>query len=65
MTDFVFDKKKIPEINTKNSILTSFDDHFVVYDVDGLEFVDPGDDNIQELEKKIYALIAWYQKISD
>lgn len=64
MSNFIFDENKIPEIKMSRSILNSFDDHYVLYDIDGFEFLDSSDEEgLENLEKKIYALISWYNKI--
>ena len=64
MSNFIFDENKIPEIKMSRSILNSFDDHYVLYDIDGFEFLDSSDEeDLENLEKKIYALISWYNRI--
>jgi hypothetical protein len=64
MSNFIFDENKIPEIKMSRSILNSFDDHYVLYDINGFEFLDSSDEeDLENLEKKIYALISWYNRI--
>ena len=64
MSSFELDRNKIPSIKMKHSVMNSFDDHFVIYEIDGLEFVDSSDEeDLDILERKIYANIAWYERL--
>jgi hypothetical protein len=63
MSEFVFDRDKLPDVKMKQSVLNSFDDHYVVYDVDGYELIDPSDDDIAYAEKQAYIWIAWYERL--
>jgi len=61
---FEFDESKIPEVKMSKSILTSFDEHYVEYNIDGITFVDPQHTGKEYAEKMMYAWAAWLKKLS-
>jgi hypothetical protein len=65
MKKFEIDRNKIPKVVQTESILNSFEDHFVVYRINHKEFVNPTDMDPEHAEKMIYTWIAWYEKIQE
>ena len=65
MNKFVFNEENIPEVKMKHSVLNSFDDHYVVYSAGGFDFTDSSDEySLEDIEKKIYALVAWHNRLA-
>jgi len=65
MNKFIFNEENIPEIKMKHSVLNSFDDHYVVYSAGNFDFIDSSDEeNVEDIEKKIYSLVAWYNRLA-